>query len=245
MAKRKTPPSMAIAPGEGTRLPTSLSKANLTARREEFLQENADLLESYEGFHIKAWMDMTGAIRLSVGFPHRTSGRKLNKAWTSCLSTWAARAEAFNDKTRGGNPPADWPYPLRRWMERESWGKDYQGSYADVADSLNREIMEELHSAFCCAELYDAEEMELSGGPDPLGLWHRSHAQDVMTLLNVSPQKQAEYIDRARTRLLRGKPAFDTNHTSPYGRKLPAPRLNGPITWVAVKGFLQANRSKS
>jgi hypothetical protein len=188
---------------------------------------------------------MTGAIRLSVGFPHRTSGRKLNKAWTSCLSTWAARAEAFNDKTRGGNPPADWPYPLRRWMERESWGKDYQGTYADVADSLNREIMEELHSAFYCAEAFDAEEMKLSGSPDPQGLWSLSHAQDIMTLLNVSRKKQAEDIDRARARFWLGKPAFDTNHISTHGRKLSSPRLNGPITLTAVKGFLQTNRSKS
>lgn len=241
---RECRPAIAIAPGKGTTLPASLTKDNLMTRREEFFAENADLLNAYEGFSVKARMDMTGAMRLSVLFPLKVSQRQLNEAWKHCLGVWAARLEAFNEKTRGGNPLADWPEALLRWRDCKSRGDRFQGSYADLADEVNGAIMADLHAACYCADEFDAEEMKLREDPDPQGAEHLRHARVTMTLLNVKPQKQDEWIAKARARRQKRQSAFATKTTSTHGRTLSVPRLDGPVTPTAVKGFLQANSPK-
>jgi hypothetical protein len=104
--------------------------------------------------------------------------------------------------------------------------------------------MEELRSAFYCADTFDDEEMKLSGRQDPQGTNHLHDARLTMTLLNVNHQEQVECIAKARDRVHNRQSAFATVTTSTHGRKLSVPRLNGPITPTAVKGFLQANCPK-
>lgn len=202
---------------------------------DKFYKENSDLPETSGGFHIEPWISLAGVLRISVKIPPHAKERQMLVAWKA-IGPWLARADAFNERERGGKPPTHWPNEIQRWFECKSEGRLCQKTYSDVAEDLNRSIMQHLGTAFHCVKKPDGRTA------DPMGTFAKQHAIETMTLLNVSKYAQEKCIKESQIRFHRGLPIFKTKERSDRDRLLTTPRLDGPITKTAVKGLIQANR---